>query len=73
MAKLFRISVLSHERLLLLTSMSTDNGDQLCTVLRSGIVVNVNIEILCDGADADLLLLAMRVVCPEEAAVNPVE
>jgi hypothetical protein len=68
-AKLFRISKASHDQLVALTA----EHDPLYAVLKNGILVEGTVEIHCDDIHAEVLLMAMKVVCPAEAAVNPVE
>jgi hypothetical protein len=66
---LFRISRLNYERMLALTA----EQDRLYAVLKNGTIVEDTIEIICDGTDAELLIMTMKAVCPDEAAINPVE
>jgi hypothetical protein len=67
--KLFRISKASHDHLVALTA----EHDPLYAVLKNGIIVEGTVEIRCNDVHAEVLLMAMKVVCPAEAASNPVE
>jgi hypothetical protein len=69
MSKPFRIPETNHARLLALTS----EKDRLYRVLTNGAVLNGKVEIVCSDTDAEQLLITLRVVCPEEAVVYPVD
>jgi hypothetical protein len=41
-------------------------------VLKSGVAAVRIVQIICDDISAELLLITMKVVCPDEAIVNSV-
>jgi len=64
----FHMSPKNYERVLALTN----EADRLYAILKNGYFMKGKMDILCDEADAEILLVAMRVVCPDEAIAYPV-
>jgi hypothetical protein len=50
-----------------------EEADRLYAILKNGFFIKGKMDILCDEADAEILLVAMRVVCPDEAIAYPVK
>jgi hypothetical protein len=64
----FHISSENFERLL----ARTDENNRLYAILKNGVFIKGKMNILCNAADAEILLAAMRPVCPDEAVIHPV-
>jgi hypothetical protein len=63
MTRLFRISPSCHERLLAVAA----EGERFRAILQRGVIVAGKVEIVCNDADAKILLKSVVVVCPEKA------
>jgi hypothetical protein len=63
MSRLFRISPPCYDRLLAVAA----EGERFRAILERGVIVPGKVEIVCNDADAEILLKAIVVVCPEEA------
>jgi hypothetical protein len=64
----FHISPDNFERLLAITN----ENSRLYVILKNGVFIKGKLNILCNATDAEILLTAMRPVCPDEAVIHPV-